>query len=69
MVGFSASKIFCLHYFSMATIDVPQSAPMIQYLERKLYRSVASSQKMLQNAILKLDYACSMTIIINNMYF
>ena len=24
VVGFSGSKIFCLHYFSMTTIDVPQ---------------------------------------------
>jgi len=38
VVGFSDSKIFCLHFFSMSSIDVPQSAPMIQYLERKLYR-------------------------------
>lgn len=29
------SKIFCLHYVSMQTIDVPQSASMYRYLERK----------------------------------
>eukprot|EP00798_Chlamydomonas_sp_ICE-L_P028208 gene28208-31309_t len=32
VVGF---KIFCLHYVSMQTIDVPQSASMYRYLERK----------------------------------
>lgn len=30
------SKIFCLHYVSMQTIDVPQSASMYRYLERKV---------------------------------
>ncbi|MEW5316653.1 MAG: hypothetical protein WDW38_008010 [Sanguina aurantia] len=35
VVGFKGSKIFCLHYVSMQTIDVPQSASMYRYLERK----------------------------------
>ncbi len=35
VVGFSGSKIFCLHVYSMTSIDVPLSAPMYQYLERK----------------------------------
>jgi len=30
------SKIFCLHYVSMQTIDVPQSASMYRYLEKKV---------------------------------
>jgi intraflagellar transport protein 122 len=28
VVGFKGSKIFCLHYISMQTIDVPQSVSM-----------------------------------------
>ncbi|CEM25386.1 unnamed protein product [Vitrella brassicaformis CCMP3155] len=35
VVGFKGSKIFCLHYVSMQTIDVPQSASMFRYLDRK----------------------------------
>jgi hypothetical protein len=35
VVGFKASKIFCLHFVSMQTIDVPQSASMHRYLERR----------------------------------
>lgn len=37
VVGFKGSKIFCLHYVSMQTIDVPQSQSMYRYLERKDY--------------------------------
>ncbi|WZN66107.1 intraflagellar transport protein 122 [Chloropicon roscoffensis] len=33
VVGFMSSKIFCLHYQTMETIDVPQSASMNRYLE------------------------------------
>jgi len=35
VVGFKGSKIFCLHYISMQTIDVPQSASMYRYMEMK----------------------------------
>lgn len=38
VVGFSGSKIFCLHIYSMSTIEVPQSAPMYQYLDNKMYK-------------------------------
>ncbi len=41
MVGFKGSKIFCLHYVSMQTIDVPQSASMYRYLERKVRQGPA----------------------------
>jgi len=34
------SKIFCLHYVSMQTIDVPQSASMYRYLERKVWHGI-----------------------------
>mmetsp|Transcript_24173 Transcript_24173/g.65451 ORF Transcript_24173/g.65451 Transcript_24173/m.65451 type:complete len:1251 (-) Transcript_24173:228-3980(-) len=35
VVGFKGSKIFCLHYVEMKTIDVPQSASLYQYLEKR----------------------------------
>ncbi|XP_049608831.1 intraflagellar transport protein 122 homolog [Syngnathus scovelli] len=38
MVGFNGSKIFCLHVYSMSAVEVPQSAPMYQYLERKMFK-------------------------------
>ncbi|XP_041348420.1 intraflagellar transport protein 122 homolog [Gigantopelta aegis] len=38
VVGFSGSKIFCLHVYAMAAVDVPQSASMYQYLEKKLFK-------------------------------
>lgn len=38
VVGFYGAKIFCLQGYSMTTIQVPLSAPMFQYLDRKLYR-------------------------------
>ena len=37
VVGFSGSKIFCLHCVAMQTIDVPQSASLYRYLENKNY--------------------------------
>merc|ERR1719247_2924363 len=37
VVGFNGSKIFCLHYVAMQTIDVPQSASLYRYLESKDY--------------------------------
>ncbi|KAM9681018.1 intraflagellar transport protein 122 homolog isoform 3-T4 [Dama dama] len=38
VVGYNGSKIFCLHIFSMSAVEVPQSAPMYQYLDRKMFR-------------------------------
>ncbi|RVE70673.1 hypothetical protein OJAV_G00067380 [Oryzias javanicus] len=38
VVGYNGSKIFCLHVYSMSAVEVPQSAPMYQYLEKKLYK-------------------------------
>ncbi|XP_059169667.1 intraflagellar transport protein 122 homolog [Physella acuta] len=38
VVGFSGSKIFCLHVYAMSAVDVPQSAPMYQYLEKKMFK-------------------------------
>ncbi len=35
VVGFKGSKIFSLHYITMNTIDVPQTAAMYKYLEQK----------------------------------
>eukprot|EP00898_Chlorokybus_atmophyticus_P005973 jgi/Chlat1/6377/Chrsp44S05756 len=35
VVGFKRSKIFCLHYVCMETIDVPQSASLHRYIDRK----------------------------------
>ncbi|XP_008073019.1 intraflagellar transport protein 122 homolog isoform X3 [Carlito syrichta] len=38
VVGYNGSKIFCLHAFSMSAVEVPQSAPMYQYLDRKMFK-------------------------------
>ncbi|XP_050414597.2 intraflagellar transport protein 122 homolog [Patella vulgata] len=38
VVGFTGSKIFCLHVYAMSSVDVPQSAPMYQYLEKKQFK-------------------------------
>ncbi|BES91638.1 Intraflagellar transport 122 homolog (Chlamydomonas) [Nesidiocoris tenuis] len=38
VVGFCSSKIFYFHQNHMSTIDVPLSAPMYQYLDKKLFR-------------------------------
>jgi intraflagellar transport protein 122 len=38
VVGFAGSKIFCLHIYSMTTVEVPQSAAMYQYLEKQQYQ-------------------------------
>ena len=35
VVGFTGSKIFCLHVYSMTTIEVPLSSPLYQYLDKK----------------------------------
>jgi len=39
VVGFTGSKIFCLHIYSMTTVEVPQSAAMYQYLEKQEFKS------------------------------
>ena len=33
VVGFRGPKMFCLHYLSMKTIDIPQSASLMRYAE------------------------------------
>lgn len=38
VVGFSGSKIFCLHVYAMSAVEVPQSASMYQYLETKMFQ-------------------------------
>uniref|UniRef100_A0A3B4AJR2 Intraflagellar transport protein 122 homolog n=1 Tax=Periophthalmus magnuspinnatus TaxID=409849 RepID=A0A3B4AJR2_9GOBI len=38
VVGYNGSKIFCLHVYSMCAVEVPQSAPMYQYLEKKMFK-------------------------------
>ncbi|XP_039530512.1 intraflagellar transport protein 122 homolog isoform X2 [Pimephales promelas] len=38
VVGYNGSKIFCLHVYAMAAVEVPQSAPMYQYLERRMFQ-------------------------------
>ncbi|KAM4571964.1 intraflagellar transport protein 122 homolog [Fundulus diaphanus] len=38
IVGYNGSKIFCLHVYSMSAVEVPQSAPMYQYLEKKMFK-------------------------------
>lgn len=37
VVGYCGSRIFCLQVHSMKSIDVPQSAPMYQYLDHKQF--------------------------------
>eukprot|EP00727_Mastigamoeba_balamuthi_P011662 m51a1_g7118 putative intraflagellar transport protein 122 homolog isoform x2 (1281) ;mRNA; r:111972-117314 len=34
VVGFKGSKIYCLHIYSMQSIDVPQSASLYRYLDK-----------------------------------
>ena len=43
VVGFSGSKIFCLHVYSMTTIEVPLSSPMYQYVDKKDLSSAYST--------------------------
>ena len=38
VVGFVGSRIFCLHIYTMSSIEVPQSTPMYQYLDKKSYQ-------------------------------
>jgi len=35
VVGFRGSKLFCLQYLTMKTIDVPQTASLVRYVEAK----------------------------------
>jgi intraflagellar transport protein 122 len=35
VVGFKSNKVFCLHYSSMTTVDVPHSHALYRYIERK----------------------------------
>ena len=35
VVGFRGSKLFCLHYLTMKTIDIPQTASLVRYVEAK----------------------------------
>lgn len=37
VVGFMGSKVFCLNDSTMNTLDVPLSAPMYQYIDKKMY--------------------------------
>ena len=37
VVGFKNNKIFCLHFLSMNTVDVPQSSTMFRLIDRKMY--------------------------------
>ena len=39
VVGFKGSKIFCLHFMAMQTIEVPQSYSMTRFLEIKDFDS------------------------------
>eukprot|EP00282_Hemiselmis_andersenii_P015967 CAMPEP_0114129596 /NCGR_PEP_ID=MMETSP0043_2-20121206/11561_1 /TAXON_ID=464988 /ORGANISM="Hemiselmis andersenii, Strain CCMP644" /LENGTH=1170 /DNA_ID=CAMNT_0001222885 /DNA_START=82 /DNA_END=3591 /DNA_ORIENTATION=- len=38
VVGARGSKVFCLHYLAMSTVNVPQSAATYRYLEKKSYQ-------------------------------
>ena len=53
VVGFNGSKIFCLHYVAMQTIDVPQSASLYRYLETKDY---ATAYKVACLGVTKSDW-------------
>ena len=35
VVGFKSSKVFCLHYVSMQTLDIPQSSSLHNYVAKK----------------------------------
>ncbi|KAJ3403303.1 hypothetical protein HDV05_007909, partial [Chytridiales sp. JEL 0842] len=37
VVGFKGSRIFCLHVYTMSTVDVPQTASLDRYLEKRDY--------------------------------
>lgn len=37
VVGFMGSKVFCLNDATMNTLEVPLSAPMYQYIDKKMF--------------------------------
>ncbi|KND02004.1 uncharacterized protein SPPG_02510 [Spizellomyces punctatus DAOM BR117] len=39
VVGFKGSQVFCLHIYAMTSVDVPQSASLERYLEKKDFDS------------------------------
>jgi intraflagellar transport protein 122 len=65
-VGFSGSSVFCLHNNEVTTVTVPLSAPMFQYLEKKMFSEahnvaclgVANSdwEALAQDALEALDF-------------
>ena len=50
VVGFNGSKVFCLHYVAMQTIDVPQSASLYRYVAVVMPVQVLWAPCMLQGA-------------------
>jgi len=42
VVGFKGAKIFCLQYVAMHTVDVPQSASLYRYLEKRDFAAAYS---------------------------
>jgi intraflagellar transport protein 122 len=66
VVGFKGSKIFCLHYLAMNTVDVPQSTSMHQYMAVKEYGKAyeiaclgvtdADWEALAQNALVDLQF-------------
>lgn len=37
VIGFCGAKVFCLHFNAISTIDIPLSASMYQYTEKKMF--------------------------------
>ncbi|CAG0893454.1 unnamed protein product [Cyprideis torosa] len=37
VVGFTGSRIFCLHLYTMESVEIPLSSPMYQFIERKKF--------------------------------
>ncbi|XP_054721497.1 LOW QUALITY PROTEIN: intraflagellar transport protein 122 homolog [Uloborus diversus] len=37
VIGFCGAKVFCLHFNSISTLDIPLSASMYQYMEKKMF--------------------------------
>jgi hypothetical protein len=37
VVGFCGAKVFCLQFNSVITVEVSQSSPMYQYIEKKMF--------------------------------